>query len=102
MHQAIEAHRPEIERLCRTYGVVRLAVFGSALRSDFVNETSDIDLLVRFRSTDPAALVDAYFGLKESLESLLGRPVDLITEQSLKNPYLREQIERSHAELYAA
>ena len=94
--------RADIERLCRQYQVERLTLFGSALRDDFDPTESDVDLLVQFADMEPAALADAYFGLKEALEQLLGREVDLITERGLRNPYLRNAIDRQNAELYAA
>jgi predicted nucleotidyltransferase len=46
--------------------------------------------------------LDAYFGLKESLEELLGRPVDLVMPSALENPYFRAQVERQKQPLYEA
>lgn len=79
----------------------RLSVVGSATGVGFDLERSDIDLMVKFHhsSTD---LFDAYFGLKEALESLLGRPVDLATPKSLENPYFAESVERTRRDLYVA
>ena len=45
---------------------------------------------------------DAYFGLKEELERLFGRPVDLVSLASLSNPYFIREIEASRRLLYAA
>jgi predicted nucleotidyltransferase len=55
--------------------VRRLNLFGSAARGDFDPQRSDVDFLVEFDRTHTDAL---YFGLKEALEGLLGRPVDLV------------------------
>lgn len=88
MTNVIEQYRQELAELCRRAGVRRLEVFGSALRSDFDPAMSDLDFLVEFDDLPPAKYADAYFALKECLEGLFGRPVDLITEASLENPVL--------------
>lgn len=75
--------------LVSRYGVVRLALFGSTVR-DAARDDSDIDILVSF---DGPATSDRYFGVQFFLEDLLGRPVDLVTEKSLR-PELRPFIER--------
>ncbi len=98
----IALHREELQVLCRRFHVRRLDVFGSAARSDFDPARSDIDLLVEFEPMRPGAYVDAYFGLKEELEQLFGRPVDLISAASIRNPYFRQSVERTKALLYAA
>jgi uncharacterized protein len=98
----IERKRSDIAELCRRYHVRRLEVFGSAARGhDFDVDRSDFDFLVEF---DPNANVRAfnYFDFKEALEVLLGRPVDLVTLSVVRNPYLRESIERTRITLYAA
>lgn len=96
----VEAKQDGIAQLCERYHVERLALFGSALRQDFDEKRSDVNLLVRFAEMPPKDLPSAYFGLKEDLEALLGVRVDLVTEQSLKNPYVRAEIGRSQVELY--
>lgn len=90
-----------VAALCQRFHVRRLSIFGSAITAGFDPETSDVDFLVEF-DDDVADRFDAYFGLKEELESLLGRPVDLVTPKSLENPYFAESVERSRRELYAA
>ncbi len=97
------AERQEIVReLCRRFGVERLDVFGSAARGEFVPGRSDIDLLVRFANAGAPGYADRYLGFAESLEAALNCPVDLLTERSLRNPFLIEQIERDRVSLYAA
>lgn len=90
-----------IAELCQRFHVRRLSIFGSAVTSAFDPETSDVDFLVEFDdgATD---LFGAYFDLKEALETLLGRPVDLVTPKSLENPYFAESVERTRRDLYAA
>lgn len=68
----------------------------------FARISTDIDFLVEFDSTTSLPALDRYFGLKEDLESLLGRPVDLVMPGAVTNPYLRAEIERDRRLLYAA
>lgn len=101
MTNLIEQYRDQVAALCRRTGALRLDVFGSAVRSDFDPATSDLDFLVEFDDLPPVKYADAYFALKESLEALFGRPVDLITEASLENPYFRERVQAERQPLYA-
>lgn len=87
--------------VCEQYSVRRLVVFGSAITEHFNESTSDVDFLVEFRD-DVANRFDAYFGLKESLEALLGRPVDLVARAALDNPYFAASVEENGREVYAA
>ena len=96
----IEQFRPEVVRLCRRLKVQRLDLFGSAASDDFTTD-SDVDILVQF-DRDGSGLFDRYFDLKEGLEELFGREVDVVIEKSLKNPYFKASIERSRRNLYAA
>ena len=102
MKEAIYRKRPEIEMLCRKHHVRRLAVFGSAIRDDFNETTSDIDFLVEYSPLDTGQHWNTYFGLIEDLTALFGRKVDLMVWKNVRNPYLRRAVERSHEDLYAA
>jgi uncharacterized protein len=99
----ILAHREELRELCRRFHVRRLDLFGSAARGDFVPARSDLDFLVEFDSGAPEALsLKGYFGLKESLEALFGRSVDLVEPGALRNPYLKTSIESSREPVFEA
>ena len=74
----IASRREELRELCRRFHVGRLDLFGSAAGDDFDAERSDLDFLVEFQPVPPGADADAIFGLKESLEQLFGRPLDLV------------------------
>lgn len=102
MLRDIALQRLAIEDLCRRYGVRRLALFGSARGPDFDPSRSDLDFVVELPDLPPAEYAEAYFSLLEALQTLFERPVDLITDVSIRNPYLRREIERTQAELYAA
>lgn len=101
MHPLIETNRDAIATLCRQHGVRQLEVFGSILRGDFDAQHSDVDVLVEFQ---PACADDFtnFLDLKEALESLFGRPVDLVEAHSIRNRRLRHHIERSKSPVYAA
>ncbi len=98
----IETYRDALADLCRRHHVRSLFVFGSAAREDFRAEHSDVDLLVEFEPLPEGAYANAYFGLREALETLLGREVDLVVESALQNPYVRADVERTRDLLYAA
>ena len=102
MDRVIEVHRTEIDELCRRYGVRRLELFGSATSARFDPSGSDVDFLVEFADLQDSSYAEAYFGLAEALEALLGRTVDLVMISAVTNPYFLEDIASSRTLLYAA
>jgi len=102
MVRVLEDKQQAIARACQRFGVVRMHVFGSALRDDFRPADSDIDLLVEFRSMTPHELVDAYFDLLDELRFILDTPVELVMADAVKNRYIAADIERTKQVLYAA
>ncbi len=103
MQPLIEARRAEIQGLCRRLGIRRLDLFGSATSDAFDADTSDIDVLVEFDADHTGFdYFGTYFTLKEGLERLLGRAVDLVSVTSIRNPYFRDQVMRTRQPLYAA
>jgi predicted nucleotidyltransferase len=98
----VSLRREELGELCGRFHVRRLEVFGSAARGDFDPARSDLDFLVEFDPVPFGAYADTFFGFKEALEELFGRPVDLIVASAIRNPYFREGVERTKALLYAA
>lgn len=95
----INNHIESISQLCNAYHVDKMYAFGSIVRNDF-NEHSDVDLLVKFKSIDLADYFDNYITLKEQLENLLGRDVDLLEEQTLKNPVLIKSVNQNKKLIY--
>jgi predicted nucleotidyltransferase len=95
----IERIKPDIERVCRSLPVKRLGLFGSALRGDF-SQGSDVDVLVIFDSGENIDLFDKYFELKEQLQEVFKRQVDLVVDKQFKNPVLRETINRTRTIIY--
>ena len=90
----INQNKETIKRLCETHNVEKLYLFGSATTTKF-NEESDIDFLVKFKSFDLKLYFLNYIDLKTKLKNLLQREIDLVEEQTLKNPYLISSIEEN-------
>lgn len=88
-----------LKKLCLFYNVEKMYLIGSSLNSSF-NEKSDVDLLVKFKQIELYKYFDNYLELKEKLESLFGRKVDLLEEQTLKNPILIKSIDNSKELIY--
>jgi uncharacterized protein len=95
----IENHKSQISALCEQYGVKSLYSFGSVNTKSF-NETSDIDLVVELKSTDPLEYTDNYFDLKFNLEKLFKRHIDLLENKAIRNPFLRKNIDDSKVLIY--
>jgi predicted nucleotidyltransferase len=102
MIKEIEDRLNDLISLCKEHHVKSIALFGSALKGKY-DDKKDIDFLVQF--FDNIAILDYadnYFSLLEKLEILFNKKIDLVSQQSLKNPILIEEIERSKINLYAA
>lgn len=95
----LEKYRAKIENACREFSLRSLALVGSGARSDF-HEGSDVDFLVTFDGDHQ--LFGRYFGLKEKLEKIFGRPVDLIEERAVRNRYVRDALMRDRIKIYGA
>jgi len=92
----IELPKEKIAAFCRRNHIRRLAIFGSALRSDF-RPGSDLDVLVEFEPDHIPGL--AFFGMQAELSKTLGRPVDLNTPQFLSK-YFRRQVQQEAQVIY--
>ncbi|HEY5511766.1 MAG TPA: nucleotidyltransferase domain-containing protein [Prolixibacteraceae bacterium] len=96
----LDKYKNEINSLCLQNKVKSLYVFGSVLTDRF-NEKSDIDLVVDIDSNDPFDYADSYFNLKFALQDLFRRPIDLLENKAIKNPYVRRNIDHSKSLIYA-
>ena len=94
-----ETHISQIIKLCKKYRVRTLSAFGSVIRDDFHSE-SDIDFVVDFEENDPFKYADLYFQLKEKLEKLLKRQIDLIEERAIKNSFFRKELNETKVLIY--
>lgn len=95
----IETNLDKIRKLCVNYKVSRMFVFGSVLKDSF-NQESDIDLIVDFKNVALAKYADNYFDLKEQLEQVFNRQVDLLEEKAIRNPFLRKAIDKEKQLIY--
>ena len=93
MQKLITDNLDRITALCQTHNVKALFAFGSVCTDKF-NKSSDIDLLISFYAMDYADYADTYFDLADKFELLFQRPVDLVTEKSLSNPYFIDSLNK--------
>ena len=87
------ADRRRIENYCRKHHIIRLALFGSALRGE-ATALSDIDLLVEFHPNHIPGLIKLA-GMEIELSNLLGKKVDLRTAQDLSEYFRKDVLEEA-------
>ena len=95
----LETYKDSIQDLCKKYNVNSLYVFGSVLTDRF-NDKSDIDMIVSFKKIPLESYADNYFDLKFKLQDMLQRPIDLLEEQAIKNPYFLQNINKNKQLIY--
>lgn len=95
----IDQHIEAICDLCKKHHVNKLFAFGSVLTNNF-RESSDVDFVVHFKGVDINEYADNYYSLKDALQILLKRDIDLLEAQAIKNPFLLESIDASKLLIY--
>jgi len=95
----IEKNIDSLIILCKQHKVRELYLFGSILTPKF-NKDSDIDMLVQFDNVDILEYADNYFDFKEKIEKLLGREIDLLENQAIRNPIFRKILDRDKKIVY--
>lgn len=99
----IEMNIDRIAALCQKYKVAKLWVFGSILTPRF-NKNSDIDFSVNFDSEtiDSQGLdwADIFFDFMHELESLMGRPIDLVCDDAVTNKIFRKELDSTKQLIY--
>ncbi len=98
--EEIENKLGELTILCNEYMVAKLFIFGSASKGNFNPQNSDIDFIVELEKTPPVEKGESLMKLWTELEQLFSKKVDLLTPNSLKNPFLIKEIENSKVLLY--
>jgi predicted nucleotidyltransferase len=100
---AIAIDHEAIARFCRKWRIREFALFGSVLTDEFRSD-SDVDVLITF--SDPAPDLGAWGEhletMREELEALFGRRVDLVEKQLVRNPFRRHHILTTRRIIYAA
>ncbi len=89
----------ELTTICKQHQVKSLYAFGSVCTSEF-NDNSDIDLIISFEQRFFNGYVDNYLSLEKELIELFQRPIDLITEDSIQNPYFIKVVNKTKTAIY--
>lgn len=90
----------EFNSLCKKHSVNYLYAFGSSVTDKFDYSRSDIDLLVDINENDPIERGEKLISLWDTFEKFFQRKVDLLTDSSIHNPYLRKSIDSSKILIY--
>jgi len=99
MNSIITDNMPNIRRICKQQHIQSLFAFGSVCSNRF-DDSSDVDLLVSFKPLDYGDYADNYFQTADLFEKIFKRPVDLVTDKSLKNPYFINSVNQTKVLLY--
>lgn len=99
MNNLLKNNLDKIRKYCTEHDVEKLYAFGSVMTDNF-SDSSDIDLLVKFKNISFEKYADNYFELLELFEIFFNRKVDLLTENSLSNPYFIKKINQTKTVLY--
>ena len=89
---------PQIKNICQKHYVKELYVFGSAVTDKFT-EKSDLDFAIDFDGVDEKEFANNYFDLIETLQALLKRKVDFVTEKYLNNKYFIRELNETKVKL---
>lgn len=96
----IRDNTQKFEEICKSHKVDKMYAFGSSITHNFDIKKSDIDLLVQLDVKNPLDRGEALMSLWDELESFFSKKVDLLTADSLKNPFLKKSIEETKVEIY--
>ncbi len=101
MALSISKYREQLAQIFKNHKVEKAYVFGSAI-SDKFNKDSDVDFLIKFDDNlkDPLEKGELWWNLHDSLRNLFNREIDLVTENSLKNPYFIEELDKTKFLIY--
>lgn len=96
MHIIVKENKKFLDQIFKSHRIERAYLFGSALKKDF-NKNSDLDFLIKFEDSlhDPLEKGEIWWNLHDMLRDLFNREIDIITENSLKNPYFIEELEQT-------
>ncbi|WP_046242824.1 nucleotidyltransferase family protein [Hymenobacter terrenus] len=102
LHTALRPFTPLLQDLCRRFGVQQLYLFGSGVTERFDAARSDVDVLVQLLPAAPLTQGETLLALWAELETILQRRVDLLTPESLQNPFLKAEIDQTKYLIYDA
>lgn len=96
----IKTRLNDFKDLCNDHEVKSLYAFGSSVTDKFDPETSDIDLLVEIDNPDPIERGDTLLKLWDKFEVFFKKRIDLLTDSSIRNPILKENIDKTKILIY--
>lgn len=98
---SIKKYKEQLAQIFKSHKVQRAYVFGSAINDNF-NDESDLDFLIKFEDDiqDPLEKGRLWWNLHDSLRNLFSREIDLVTENSLNNPYFIEELDKTKLLIY--
>ena len=99
MHAILSKNIDALKEICQEHQVKSLHVFGSVCTEDFTDE-SDIDFIISFHKRFFNGYVDNYLSLEKELLKLFNRPIDLITEDTIQNPYFEKIVNKTKTVIY--
>ena len=99
--EALKEYKTDLKNMLQKNNAVkRFYLFGSVLTTHFDAATSDIDVLIETENIPPEEKGEQLMILWEELEKLFARKVDLLTENSLRNPFLTQEIIETRKLIY--
>jgi predicted nucleotidyltransferase len=99
VNSKINFQSKEFIDLCRSHKVKKLYAFGSVVNGNFTDK-SDVDLLVEIDENDPLNRGELLLSIWNEFEQYFNRKVDLLTFNTLRNPYLKENINNTKRLIY--
>src|SRR5947207_11058908 len=93
INSLIKEKQADFISLCHEHKVSKMYAFGSSITDNFDPVKSDIDVIVELNIADPIEYGEALLSLWDNLEAFFERKVDLLTDDSISNPYLKKSIE---------
>lgn len=100
LQNEISNRKHDFKSLCESHKVKYLYAFGSSVNGGFDEKKSDIDFLVEIDSPDPIIRGEALMSLWDNFEEFFHRKVDLLTNSSIRNPYLQKSIDSTKVLIY--
>ncbi len=102
MIQLIEKNKDKLIALCKSLGIKKMNIFGSSVSNKFT-DNSDIDFLILFsEELSIDEYTENYFKLHYKLRKIFNRNIDIVTEQTLSNPFFIESINNTKELIYEA
>lgn len=97
LDELLKAHHDEFILLCKIHQVKELYAFGSSITDHY---TADIDIVVEVDEPDPLNRGELLLSLWTELEDLFSKKIDLLTINSIRNPYLKQSIDSTKKLIY--